>query len=192
MRIVRTALVATLVGAALAITGALPASAHDDLVASDPTDGQRLATAPDLVTLTFSAKVLTIGAAVVVIDEFGHNWVTGEPEIDDGTVRAAVEPGMPDAGYEVRWQVVSRDGHPISGLIPFTVGDGVPLVRETAPASESDPLTVQDSQRSAGGPSPWRLVLVGALGAAAAVGLFATIQFLRRRSRDGTSDPRQP
>ncbi len=31
--------------------------------------------------------------------------------------------------------MVSSDGHPISGIIPFTVGDAAPIVRESAPAT---------------------------------------------------------
>ena len=46
----------------------LPAAAHDDLIGSEPAEGERLETAPESVSLRFTSEVLTIGAAVVVAD----------------------------------------------------------------------------------------------------------------------------
>jgi methionine-rich copper-binding protein CopC len=101
---------------------ASPAAAHDELVASTPSIGEQLASAPSEVSLTFSADVLTIGAAVIIADGAGRDWVADEPVVTDGVVTVGLQSGMPDAGYEIRWRVVSEDGHPISGLVPFTVG----------------------------------------------------------------------
>ena len=94
---------------------------------------------------------------------------------------------MPDAGYEMRWRVVSADGHPISGIIPFTVGDGEPLVREAAPATDApadapaDDTGRAEKSQTAQENAALRTVLIGAGGAIAAIALLALIRFLRRR-----------
>jgi methionine-rich copper-binding protein CopC len=184
---------------------AVPASAHDKLISSDPASDQKLAEAPPEVSLTFSADVLDMGAAVVVSDAAGTEWVSGVPTVDGATVTAALDPGMPDAGYEIRWRVVSSDGHPISGVVPFTVGDGEPLdggaggVEPDAAATGgaepgeasvpgTDAQSSTQTQIAQEDEGPWRVVLVGAGGAAVAVALLVLVQFLRRRSDAGGAD----
>jgi methionine-rich copper-binding protein CopC len=178
---------------------AVPASAHDKLISSDPASGQKLAETPAEVSLTFSADVLDMGAAVVVADAAGTEWVSAAPTVDGPTVTAVLDPGMPDAGYELRWRVVSSDGHPITGVVPFTVGDGEPLeggAGGEADAAETGGASVPGSDAQSGAQTqiaqedeePWRVVLVGASGAAVAVALLVLVQFLRRRSDEGGTE----
>lgn len=199
-------LVAGLAVAVVALCAtAVPASAHDKLISSDPASDQRLAEAPAEVSLTFSADVLDMGAAVVVSDATGTEWVSAAPAVDGPTVTAVLDPGMPDAGYEIRWRIVSSDGHPISGVVPFTVGDGEPLAggaggvepgaaapstAETGGASVpgTDAQSSTQTQIAQEDEGPWRVVLVGASGAAVAVALLVLVQFLRRRSDAGGAE----
>jgi methionine-rich copper-binding protein CopC len=203
------ALVAGLAVAVVAVLAtAAPASAHDRLVSSDPASDQTLRAAPSTVSLTFSADVLDMGAAIVVSDDAGTDWVSAAPTVDGPTVTAALDSGMPDAGYEIRWRVVSSDGHPITGVVPFVVGDGKPADRGAGAAGTPDPGATQPgTQGSTPGSAPestqsstrtqtaqedegpWRAVLVGAGGAAVAVALLALVQLLRRRrNADGSDD----
>jgi methionine-rich copper-binding protein CopC len=194
-------LVAGLAVAVVALCAtAVPASAHDKLISSDPASDQRLAEAPAEVSLTFSADVLDMGAAVVVSDAAGTEWVSAAPTVDGPDVTAVLDPGMPDAGYEIRWRVVSADGHPISGVVPFTVGDGEPLAggaggvepgaAETGGVSVpgTDAQSSTQTQIAQEDEGPWRVVLVGASGAAVAVALLVLVQFLRRRSDAGGAE----
>lgn len=184
MRAVRVA--ATLLAAAVLVLLSAPAaSAHDDLATSDPSQGQRLEAAPKTVTLTFTADVLDVGTAVVVRDGTGQDWAASAPTVRSATVTVPLRSGMPDGGYEVRWRVVSSDGHPISGIVPFTVGDGTPLARDTAAAQPTDgSTTVAGTARQGTSTGVPRVLLIGAIGAAAAAALFVVIFFLRRRVRD--------
>ncbi|WP_156759006.1 copper resistance CopC family protein [Microbacterium karelineae] len=170
---------------------AAPASAHDRLLDSSPSSGERLEEAPDEITLIYSGELLTLGdgqnaAVVLVVDDDGHDWATGEVRIDGGTLTAPLAGDMPEAGYQVRWQVVSEDGHPITGTVPFTIGDEDPYV---GPADETAaPAGGEQSADTGDG----RIVLVALGGAVAAGGLFVTIQLLRRRSASrGASDAPQ-
>lgn len=138
-RLQLAAAAALLAGVAVFATAA-PASAHDSLLSSTPTPGERLAVAPSEISLRFSDDVLALGAAIIVIDEGGRDWALPDPVVVENTVSAALSPGMPAAGYELRWRVVSSDGHPISGVIPFTVGDGEPFIGTKGGTGEEVPL----------------------------------------------------
>lgn len=167
-----------LVAAALVLGVALvvaePAWAHENLVSSSPSEGEVFEDAPAVVELEFTADVLTIGAGVIVMDAAGTDWADGEPAIDGSEVSVALKPGIPDGGYQVRWRVISGDGHPISSIIPFTVGDGEPFLGtpqatpvesapvESAPAVEATP----DTDSNPGELAPWARILLLALGGA--------------------------
>ncbi|MEX0153396.1 copper resistance CopC family protein [Microbacterium sp. LMI1-1-1.1] len=169
------------VAVVVVLTSVAPASAHDELLSSSPVAGENLPSPPEEITLTYSADVLDMGAEVVVADGDGTDWVAGDPVVASGVVSVPLQEGMPDAGYEVRWRVVSSDGHPISGLIPFTVGDGAPLERTAASPTAAAADDAASVPADAGGiPRP---VLVGAAGAVVAVVAFLVLLFVRRAAR---------
>lgn len=168
--------------AVLVLSGASVASAHDELVESTPTSGERLEAAPTEITLSFSADVLAESgtATVLVVDADGTDWAAGEPVVDGPVVTVPLEAGMPDAGYEVRWRVVSSDGHPIAGVIPFTVGDGQPLpTTDSSPSESAAPVEPEP-----GDGSLTRTLTIAGIGAILAAGVFAAV-VLRRRGRSG-------
>ncbi len=186
-----------LVAVVAVFASAVPASAHDQLVSSTPESGERLEAAPEQVSLTFTDEPLTLdgaGMTVLVIDADGRDWVDESPTVSEMTVTARLAVGMPEAGYELRWQVVSGDGHPISGVIPFTIGDAEPLASATASASADErgsgagqtQVQEQGAQESR---QALRVVLLGAGGAVIAVAVFVLIHFLRPRRSGGTDDP---
>jgi len=173
---------AVAVGCAVAVvvvlTSVVPASAHDQLLSSSPAPDERLPSSPDEITLTFSADLLDVGADIIVADGDGTDWAVGDPDITSATVSVGLREGMPVAGYEVRWRVVSSDGHPISGVIPFTVGDAAPL--ERTPASASPSAVAAPVSDDPGIP---RVVIVAALGAGIALAVLLLVSLLRRAAR---------
>ncbi|MFJ6679064.1 copper resistance protein CopC [Microbacterium sp. NPDC091382] len=130
--------------AALLILGlAGPAFAHDELIGSTPSADEQLSTAPTSVVLTYSAAIMHEGSEVVVVDAAGKDWAEGTPVIDTNTLTVPLATGMPEAGYLVEWRVVSSDGHPISGTIPFAVGDATPLqTSQATPQPGADATSV--------------------------------------------------
>lgn len=168
--------------------GAAPASAHDQLLASTPVDGAALDASPTEVTLQYSDSVLTIGAIVLLVDQDEHNWITGEPILDGSDVTARIDDTLPTGAYEIRWRVVSADGHPISGLIPFTVGDAAPAERAPATSTPSpSAAATSDTAGPADDISALRPVLIGIGGAAIAVLAFwAFTAWRKRRPSVGT------
>ncbi|MGO2050311.1 copper resistance CopC family protein [Microbacterium sp.] len=186
------------VAAVAMLAFASPASAHDQLVSSTPSQGERLSAAPSSISMTFSGDLIvldssTTGAVVLVVDESGTDWISGDVTVSGDTVTAELKPGMPVAGYQVRWQVVSEDGHPIAGVIPFTIGDADPLpmagtggaAEEAAPGATST-TSDQIADQSSGAV---RVLLVGGGGAVIAVVVFLLFLFLRRpRTAPAASD----
>ncbi|MBC7291036.1 MAG: copper resistance protein CopC [Actinotalea sp.] len=117
---------------ALGVGAAGPASAHDQLVGSDPADGAVLQLAPSAVVLTFNADQLPVGAAVVVRDASGTDRADGAPEVAGPTVTQALQRDLPAGSYAVQWRSVSGDGHPVEGTFAFE------LRTDSAPGAADD------------------------------------------------------
>jgi methionine-rich copper-binding protein CopC len=176
------ALATAAIAAALTTTAAVPAAAHDELLGSTPESGEHLAAAPDTVSLQFSDEVLTLGAVILVVDGDGRDAVVGETTADGDEVEAALDPDLPDGAYEVRWRVVSGDGHPITGVIPFTVGDATAAMpAPSTPAAEPSPEAGR-ADAATSEPPILRTMLLAAGGAVAALLVWWGVS-LRRTSR---------
>lgn len=177
--------------AAVLAVGAGPAFAHDQLLESNPAENAVLDSAPAEVTLTYSNSVLTIGAIVLLVDEHGKNWIDGEPIYDGSRVIAAVSGELPEGAYEIRWRVVSVDGHPISDVIPFTVGDAAPAPQATSSShSSEEPKVAPDPAASNQNGDSMRTVLIGIGGAVAALLLlWAATAWNRHRNRNQRTNP---
>ncbi|EPR76939.1 Copper resistance protein CopC [Leifsonia rubra CMS 76R] len=110
--------------AALMLLSAAPASAHNYLVASTPEEGEVLTTLPEEFSVTTNETLLDLagdsgGFAIQVTDEAGKHFGDGCFTIRDETLATGASLGEPGE-YLMRWQLVSADGHPISGEVGFT------------------------------------------------------------------------
>ncbi|MEY9952401.1 copper resistance protein CopC [Leifsonia sp. EB34] len=112
-----------LVTIALALAPSVAASAHDYLVDTSPASGATQTEPLNQVRLTFNDRVLDLGgkgsSAILRVSTGGRHYETGCPTILDATVTAPVALGAPGA-YTVDWQIVSADGHTVSGSYGFT------------------------------------------------------------------------
>ncbi|MGH9134347.1 MAG: copper resistance protein CopC, partial [Ilumatobacteraceae bacterium] len=167
--------------AAASLVPARPASAHAELLSSDPAPGAQLAQPPAAVTLRFSESVAFVTDSVRVIDA-GGAVVTGvgEPAHLEGDSTASVAlPALADGGYVVAWNVISADGHPASGAFTFVIGAG-----------ELPDASVVAGASTGGGNDSAGVVLkvlraIGYLGLLLSIGLWAFVLLV---DRDGESD----
>lgn len=185
-----TGILLTLTVIALAVLGPLaPAAyAHDQVQSTLPADGEHVDSAPSAITITFTDDILELGAIVMVVDDEERNWAEGEMGLDGAQATQAVDPGMPDGAYQVRWRVVSADGHPVSGAFAFAVGDavlpaagdgaGATATPEPSPDAEST-ASAEDAGADAGTGLP--LVVVGLLGALGGLAIFALLTVWRAK-----------
>ena len=154
----RRALALLLLAGSVLLAGAVPASAHSELIGSDPADGSSTATGPSHIALTFSEAVQTGFTTVTVVGPGGAQWQAGPPTQDGAVVTVPVRPLGPAGGYTVGYRVLSADSHPVQGAVRFTLtapgpgtaapsGDGAP---EVAAAPDGPASTVSTSDNSDG------------------------------------------
>lgn len=101
-----------------------PATAHDVLVEISPEAGEVITSSSFEAVLTFDNPLLVIESqtnAELATKLVGSSEWTAHPiTISDRTLTAQVE--LTESGsYDLRWNVVSSDGHPISGESTFVL-----------------------------------------------------------------------
>ena len=119
----------------LLIAGSGQATAHANLVSSDPVDGASLSTAPTEVTLTFSENVGN--GFVAVTAPSGRRVKTSNVRSLDHVLSADVSQSEERGRHTIAYRIVSADGHPISGEISFTTTTGQDVEQVDTAAEES-------------------------------------------------------
>lgn len=165
--------------AALVLLGtAGPALAHDALKSSDPAKGATVESI-DKVRLEFTSPIRI--PVVIVRGPGGTAYQSGDPDAGGKVVTQELKGTLPNGKYTIAYRVVSSDGHPIEGEIPFTV-KGAP---SPSPSAESQAPVTQAPASQAASQAPasqaptdravaaesatstsfpvWLLVVVGAL-----------------------------
>ncbi|MFG6196591.1 copper resistance protein CopC [Nonomuraea sp. JJY05] len=114
---------------------AAPALAHDALKSSSPAKDAEVKSL-DEVRLEFTAGVRL--PFVIVRGPGGAELQSGKPQVDGKVVTQAIKQPVPDGKYTIAYRVVSSDGHPIEGEIPFKVKGAQPPSPSPSAASPSD------------------------------------------------------
>jgi copper resistance protein C len=129
--------------ACLAMAGlATPASAHNQLIGSNPANETTVQESPATVELTFDQPVQK-GAGlntVAITGPEGTNWTVGQPEVVSNVVSASVDALGPAGQYKIGYRILSADGHPVSGEVSFTLataGEGTPAPPSTEGGGEA-------------------------------------------------------
>jgi methionine-rich copper-binding protein CopC len=208
-RAARALVPAVLLAIAAAVGPAVAASAHDSIIATTPADGAHVDAAPAQVSMVYTDSLIGVGAAVAVVDRDGTDWADGPVTLTGPDAVQPLRAGMPDGTYEVRWRVVSGDGHPIAGAYGFTVGDADAAATAddatrgdaagrgdaaaaadaaaTAPRSEPTAATGSASSAPVGDDtadgSAGSTAGIGALGALVGVGAYVAVIRYRGRRR---------
>ncbi len=192
----RGALVVVAASAALALLPAAPASAHNYVVATTPAEGSTVTEQPGDVSLTTNDALLDFGESTVlqVVGPDGRHYETACAAVDGATAQVGAELG-PAGAYTVVWQVVSTDGHPISGEFGFdwqpAAGQPVGAGADTPPCGDSSgddgAAPIEPPDESAPTPSvvPLGDVLwIGGGALALLAAALVTWLLIRRRSGD--------
>lgn len=103
---------------------AYPAKAHDQLIEIEPAPGAVVNEGSFEAKLTFNNPLLVVegetNAELLTKLVGSEDWVNHEVAIVDQMLSAQIT--LSEAGeYDLRWKVVSSDGHPISGDSTFTL-----------------------------------------------------------------------
>ena len=114
---------AALLVAAMSVFAFAPAaSAHDQLVSSNPEDGAELDQQPKWLEMNFSGDIQEVGSEVKVVVD-GKDVSAGELTVEGKKLSVALPDDLKPGDYKVTWRVVSQDGHPISGDYSFAIKD---------------------------------------------------------------------
>ncbi|WP_157244488.1 copper resistance CopC family protein [Nonomuraea typhae] len=126
------------------------ALAHDGLKASSPSKNAKVK-ALEEIELEFTARIRM--PFVVLHDAKGKAVELAKP-VADGKIVTAKVPTPPAPGkYVIGWRVVSSDGHPIVGEIPFTFTPPPPPAETPTPeASTGGASTPEASTPEASAP----------------------------------------
>lgn len=119
------------------LTGAPPASAHDELVSSTPAAEGSVSVATDRLVMVFSDDLVVGSTDVVVHDPSGKDVTIGETDTSSSTLATTLDVVAPGR-HTVDYRVVGADGHVLQGSFWFTVvaaGHPLPAAATVPPAS---------------------------------------------------------
>jgi methionine-rich copper-binding protein CopC len=127
------------------------ASAHADLVSSDPKDGAHLDKAPAKLTLVFSEELSPDGNLIKVTDASGAQVDNGDTTLDLNdpkrvTLTITLKSGLGNGVYTIHWKDMSADSHSLEGDLRFSVGAATttpvaaPTALPTTGAGDEAPL----------------------------------------------------
>jgi methionine-rich copper-binding protein CopC len=133
---------AVLVSVLLGTVLATPALAHTALKRSDPAKNAKVEKL-EQVELEFTQPVRL--PTVIVRGPDGQNVHEGKAEADGRIVTQDVADELPAGKYTIAYRVVSPDGHPVEGEIPFTVVAPEP---EETPEASAEPAESGDAAAS--------------------------------------------
>lgn len=162
-----------------AVMGAPTLAAHDVVDSSEPAQGATLDAPPASVSIKLS-DTPEQQVALTLVGPEGKHYEQGPTAVQDEVVSVAVAPLGPAGVYEIGYRVLSSDGHPITGAVPFRLrspGPGAaPATQSTGAGAGVQPepgASVQPStQAGREGPPMWPFVaLVVVVGAALALAL---------------------
>lgn len=183
-RRVLTGLAAVLLAMLLGLGAALPASAHNTLIGSDPKDGSTLSAAPAKVNLTFDQPVQNYQPVLTITGPDGNRFSSGAPTVAGAVVSITVDGAGPAGKYTAAYRIVSADGHPVSGEIQYTLSASAAgtATGSPTPAGSQAPSAAPDSGSSGLGAWLWIGIAVAALL------VIAAVVVILRSTRSG-SDP---
>lgn len=138
----RLALGMVLAFVVLTLVPARSASAHADLTDSTPAQGAVLTSAPSEIVISFSESVTPMKSSMKLSS--GSSKYDFTLKKSNNTELVIVPDALlGDGSWSLLWQVVSKDGHLVSGVLSFDVGI-VATHSSVAPAVISSPSVVVD------------------------------------------------
>lgn len=101
------------------------AFAHADVVKSAPAEKEILNTVPSVVSVEFGEVIEPSSfTSLMVTDELGNRVDLENTSIDPENPKlltVGLKKNVPNGIYSIQWKVMSEDGHPIQGVIPFGI-----------------------------------------------------------------------
>ncbi len=145
-------------GLLFALTFAPASWGHAELKSSNPVKGTTLEVMPSTISVTFNEALMILGNeqinTLALRDPFNEDVSLSEINISGDTISAAVRLGsaLLSGEYRIIYRVVSADGHPIEGEVPFIYApeEEATSIDQAQPIDESSPDAQPVSQSDDG------------------------------------------
>ncbi|MEH7304878.1 copper resistance CopC/CopD family protein [Neobacillus drentensis] len=101
-------------------------SAHAYIKKSTPLENETVEKAPAEVMIRFDETIQPAFNSIKVFDSNGKRVDQNDGRIDPkqpSILKSGLQNNLPNGSYRIKWKVVSSDGHPVEGVIPFQIGD---------------------------------------------------------------------
>ena len=102
------------------LAAAVPAWAHSELRRSVPAASAVLDQPPDRIELYFSERVQLTALRLHRVG--GDEIMLPRRSIREATSETIALPPLTPGEYRAEWRIISADGHPVGGVIPFRIG----------------------------------------------------------------------
>jgi methionine-rich copper-binding protein CopC len=103
----------------LLLLASMPAAAHSELRRSVPAAGAVLMHTPEQIELHFNERVQL--TALRLYREGGEEVSLPRRAIRTANMEIIAMPPLPPGAYRAEWRIISADGHPAGGVIPFRI-----------------------------------------------------------------------
>ncbi|MBC2267747.1 copper resistance protein [Listeria sp. FSL L7-0083] len=126
-------------------------SAHAYLENSNPADQSHIKTAPKQVTLVFNEEIEADFPLIEVKDSNGKRVETGKTAVskkNNHMVEASLPAKLKADVYSISWRVVSADGHAVSGVLSFKLGDTKATFQSTEVPTNAFDLQISSVQKA--------------------------------------------
>jgi methionine-rich copper-binding protein CopC len=101
------------------LLGSLTAAAHSELRRSVPAADAVLMHAPEQIELHFNERVQL--TALRLYRDGSEEISLPRRAIRNATTEIIALPPLPSGAYRAEWRIISADGHPAGGVIPFRI-----------------------------------------------------------------------
>ncbi|OIK09082.1 hypothetical protein BIV60_24865 [Bacillus sp. MUM 116] len=101
-------------------------SAHAYIKKSTPVENEILKKSPTKVVIQFDETIQPEFNSIQVFDSSGKRVDKKNGRVDPkqpSVLESDLEKNLPNGTYQIQWKVVSNDGHPVQGVIPFQIGE---------------------------------------------------------------------
>lgn len=99
------------------------AFAHAALIKSDPKNESTVTTLPDTAHMLFSENIRKNELRVVALAPDNAEITDGLPLVEGREIKVKIKPTKLNGNYQIRFHILSQDGHPISGKLEFKVNN---------------------------------------------------------------------
>lgn len=96
-------------------------SAHSHMIESNPRENEVLHTIPSTVSITFNTPIQASFYSLVVYNKAGKRVDTNKSILKENKIENTLPDSIENGSYTLKWRIVSNDGHPAEGSLPFQI-----------------------------------------------------------------------